>query len=220
MGRSIPVRSVTISFCRPDGPIDRRYDGGVQVQLRLRQQRHLGSHRLDDGVGDHVLATGRYEHGQGADQGQGRRLHQLHDHSDGEWYADGKCGIGQDGQRGLVGVVYGHRWRWDGTLAYDWNWGDGSAHTTGTLTPSHTYADNGRYTVTLTVTDANNAVGTDTAVVTVSNVAPTATVSNNGPVARMLRSRSASRIRWTHRPWIRRRGSSTASTSTTTAPGK
>src|SRR4029077_16345332 len=36
--------------------------------------------------------------------------------------------------------------------------------------------------VTLTVTDANNQSATDTAAVTVSNVAPTGTVSNNGPV--------------------------------------
>jgi PKD repeat protein len=69
-----------------------------------------------------------------------------------------------------------------GGLTYTWNWGDGTANTTGTLTPTHTYADNGSYTVTLTVTDANNQTATDTAAVTVSNVAPTATVSNNGPV--------------------------------------
>jgi PKD repeat protein len=69
-----------------------------------------------------------------------------------------------------------------GTLSYDWDFGDGSAHATGTLTPSHTYADNGTYTVTLTVTDAASQVATDTAVVTINNVAPTATLSNNGPV--------------------------------------
>src|SRR5262249_54614408 len=67
-----------------------------------------------------------------------------------------------------------------GTLSYDWDFGDGSAHSTGTLIPSHTYADNGTYTVTLTVT-AGTATATDTAVVTVNNVAPTATLSNNGP---------------------------------------
>ena len=69
-----------------------------------------------------------------------------------------------------------------GTKTYDWDFGDGSSHTTGTLTPAHTYADNGTYTVTLKVTDANNQTATDTAVVTVANVAPTATVSNGGPV--------------------------------------
>src|SRR5262249_7672348 len=33
-----------------------------------------------------------------------------------------------------------------GTLTYDWDFGDGSAHVTGTLTPSHTYVDNGSFT--------------------------------------------------------------------------
>ena len=37
-------------------------------------------------------------------------------------------------------------------VSYDWDWGDGTAHGTG-ATPSHTYADNGVYDVTLTVTD-------------------------------------------------------------------
>jgi large repetitive protein len=69
-----------------------------------------------------------------------------------------------------------------GTLTYRWNWGDGTPDTTGTLTPTHTYADNGSFTVTLTVTDGNNQTATDTAAVTVSNVAPTATVANSGPV--------------------------------------
>jgi parallel beta-helix repeat protein len=68
-----------------------------------------------------------------------------------------------------------------GTLTYHWDFGDGGT-SDGTLTPSHTFVDNGIYTVTLTVTDANNQTGSDTATVTVSNVAPTATVSNNGPV--------------------------------------
>ena len=70
-----------------------------------------------------------------------------------------------------------------GTLSYDWDFGDGSAHGTGALTPTHKYGDDGAYTVTLTVTDATNATATDTAVVTVANVAPTGTLSNSGPVA-------------------------------------
>jgi parallel beta-helix repeat protein len=69
-----------------------------------------------------------------------------------------------------------------GTLSYDWDFGDGSTHGTGTLTPTHKYADNGTYTVTLKVTDGTNTSVSDTAVVTVNNVAPTATFSNNGPV--------------------------------------
>ena len=38
------------------------------------------------------------------------------------------------------------------TLTYDWNFGDGSAHST-QASPVHTYADDGPYTATLTVSD-------------------------------------------------------------------
>jgi PKD repeat protein len=53
-----------------------------------------------------------------------------------------------------------------------WDFGDGTS-STGTLTTSHTYADNGTYTATLTVTDDDGGIGTDTVTVTVNNVAPT-----------------------------------------------
>ena len=69
-----------------------------------------------------------------------------------------------------------------GPVHYSWT-GDGTAPTTGTLTPTHTYADNGAYTVTLTVTDTTNQTATDIAAVTVANVAPTGTLGNNSPVA-------------------------------------
>jgi len=59
------------------------------------------------------------------------------------------------------------------THAIGWDFGDGSPVVTGTLTPTHVYADNGDYTVTLTVTDDDGGVGTDTLIVTVYNVAPT-----------------------------------------------
>ena len=60
------------------------------------------------------------------------------------------------------------------THTIEWNFGDGSAPVSGTLTPNHTYADNGIYTVTLTVTDKDGGMGADTLTVTVNNVAPAA----------------------------------------------
>jgi PKD repeat protein len=67
-------------------------------------------------------------------------------------------------------------------LSYSWDFGDGSAKAT-TATATHAYADNGSYTATLTVTDASGQTATDTAAVTVSNVAPTATFSGPSSVA-------------------------------------
>jgi PKD repeat protein len=68
------------------------------------------------------------------------------------------------------------------------NYGDGSGVqalplTGKTFSLSHVYADNAAvpYTVTVTVTDNDGGVGSDTAAVTVNNVAPTSSVSNNGP---------------------------------------
>ena len=59
------------------------------------------------------------------------------------------------------------------THTFDWDFGDGSTHVSGTLTPSYIYGDNGVYTVTLTVTDDDGGVGTGTIDVTILNVAPT-----------------------------------------------
>lgn len=56
----------------------------------------------------------------------------------------------------------------DGSIvSYVWNFGDGSADSTG-ATASHTYIDPGLYTVTLTVADNAGAIGQDTATVTVN----------------------------------------------------
>ncbi|MHA1939913.1 MAG: PKD domain-containing protein, partial [Candidatus Thorarchaeota archaeon] len=55
-----------------------------------------------------------------------------------------------------------------------WDFGDGSDPVEGTLTPEHVYADNGVYTITLTVTDDDEGMSSDTLTVTVLNVAPTA----------------------------------------------
>ncbi len=55
-----------------------------------------------------------------------------------------------------------------------WDFGDGST-ATGSLTPAHTYADNGSYLVTLTVTDSENQVVSDGLLVTVNNAPPLVT---------------------------------------------
>lgn len=53
----------------------------------------------------------------------------------------------------------------------EWNFGDGNT-AGGTLTPTNVYPQNGVYTVTMTVIDDDGGVGSDTAILTVKNVAP------------------------------------------------
>ena len=65
-------------------------------------------------------------------------------------------------------------------MSYSWNFGDGTT-ATGSLTPSHTYANPGSYTASVTVTDANKLTSTGSVVVTVNDVAPTATLT--GPAS-------------------------------------
>jgi PKD repeat protein len=61
-----------------------------------------------------------------------------------------------------------------------WDFGDSST-ASGTLTPDHTYGDNGTYIVSLVITDDDGGIGTDTLTVTVNNLTPTITmlVSNS-----------------------------------------
>ena len=60
-------------------------------------------------------------------------------------------------------------------LTFSWVFGDGQSGTG--ISPNHTYADNGIYTVTLTVTDGEGGVAVDTMLVSVNNVAPVVTLS-------------------------------------------
>jgi PKD repeat protein len=57
------------------------------------------------------------------------------------------------------------------TYSYHWNFGDGSEEDSSLIT-SHTYTDNGVYTVNLTVIDEESNFGNDTLLVTVNNAIP------------------------------------------------
>jgi PKD repeat protein len=59
------------------------------------------------------------------------------------------------------------------TLVYCWRFGDGTPEVC-EQSPRHTFADDGEYAVTLTVTDDDGGEGTDMVRITVTNVAPTA----------------------------------------------
>jgi PKD repeat protein/methionine-rich copper-binding protein CopC len=70
------------------------------------------------------------------------------------------------------------------THTYVIDWGDGTSTSTGSATGhafsgTHTYADNGVYTVKVTVSDDDAGVAMGTATITVNNVDPTLTVVGN-----------------------------------------
>src|SRR5205807_1655832 len=73
----------------------------------------------------------------------------------------------------------------DNPWAVQVSWGDGSADTfsttsTGSLgTLAHSFADNGVYTVTVTVTDKDNTAGSGAVQVNVANQAPVVTAAGN-----------------------------------------
>jgi PKD repeat protein len=59
----------------------------------------------------------------------------------------------------------------EGGTGIQWDFGDGYT-ASGTLTPTHSYGDNGVYTVTLTITDTGGAAMSDNLLVTAANIAP------------------------------------------------
>ena len=76
------------------------------------------------------------------------------------------------------------------THTIEWNFGDGST-ASGPLNPSHVYSDNGTFTVTLTVTDDDAGLGSDSLIVTVSNVAPSLSnasfeIEENSPIGTIV----------------------------------
>src|SRR5205807_3989628 len=76
----------------------------------------------------------------------------------------------------------------DNPWTVDVSWGDGHSDSFSMSAPgtipahSHTYDDNGSYTVSVKVTDKDGGFDSKTFKVDVANVAPTATLSNGGPV--------------------------------------
>jgi len=79
---------------------------------------------------------------------------------------------------GVISFDAGDSYDPDGFIAsYFWDFGDGA--TTMGVTASHSYADDGIYTVTLTVTDDDGAVGSTNATKTVLNRPPVASFTEN-----------------------------------------
>jgi PKD repeat protein len=61
-------------------------------------------------------------------------------------------------------------------LTYDWDFGDGSTHSTDP-SPSHIYTARGRYTVVLTVKDSHDMTDTASTTITAGNSAPTVVIT-------------------------------------------
>jgi PKD repeat protein len=65
------------------------------------------------------------------------------------------------------------------THTFTWDFGDGGDPVSGTLTPSHIYADDGAYTATLEVTDDDGGTSTDDVSVAIGNLPPVVDVMPN-----------------------------------------
>ena len=73
---------------------------------------------------------------------------------------------------------------WGGDAnTYEWNWDNTGPYETTAQNPSHTFAQDGIFTVGLKVTDAQGGEGTGTVVVTVTNVPPTVNAGTDFTVA-------------------------------------
>lgn len=73
----------------------------------------------------------------------------------------------------------------DPIARYSWTWGDGTDASTG-VSVLHTYTKAGRFTITLTVFDANNASDTATKTVEISGTTPGPGGSNKAPVPSLI----------------------------------
>ena len=94
-------------------------------------------------------------------------------------------------------------------LVFAWDFGDGGSQTAVT-TASHTYADDGVFTLAVTVTDDEGSTASSTLAVTVANVAP---VIAGSPAATALQD-----IPWTYAPTATDPGADTLSWSLVSAP--
>ncbi|RCV64106.1 PKD repeat-containing protein [Methanophagales archaeon] len=77
-----------------------------------------------------------------------------------------------------VAIAYGGSDSYDpdgSIVAYEWEFGDGSTATG--VVPTHTYAQNGTYSVSLKVTDDEGATNTSTTTATIADTEPTAAIS-------------------------------------------
>jgi PKD repeat protein len=88
---------------------------------------------------------------------------------------------------GSYSAAEGSAIHFDGSASYDpngkpvtfaWDFGDGSTSTA--ASPTHVYADDGAYTVTLVVTDPSGRSSTGTTVAAVANAAPVVSASLSG----------------------------------------